>query len=79
MPNPKSIRKFMHWLLLVVVLLYIVSGFGITEFRVVETLTLGILTKSLAFKIHDVLWLPFVVLLVSHILSSLILRPSRKV
>ena len=79
MPNQKSIRKIIHWLLLVVVLLYIVSGFGITEFRVVEALTLGLLSKSLAFKIHDVLWLPFIVLLISHVLLSLILRPRRKV
>jgi hypothetical protein len=51
---------------MVVAIVFLVSGFGITEFRIVETLTFGLLTKSLAFKIHEVVWIPFVILLVLH-------------
>jgi hypothetical protein len=51
---------------MVVTIVFLVSGFGITEFRIVETLTFGLLNKSLAFKIHEVVWIPFVVLLVLH-------------
>ncbi|MFC1954053.1 hypothetical protein ACFLU7_00660 [Chloroflexota bacterium] len=69
----------MHWLLLIAIVLYLVSGFGITEFRVVEALTLGLLTKSLSFKIHEVLWLPFLIILIPHILFPSILRLRRKV
>ena len=47
--------------------LYMISGFGITEFRVVEYLTFGLFTKRLAFEIHEYLWIPFVVLLILHI------------
>lgn len=57
---------------------YFITGLGITEFRTVEALTFGLLTKGWAFKIHNILWLPFVVLLVSHILFSPILRLWRK-
>ena len=76
--NQRLIRKITHWLLLVVILLYLVSGFGITEFRVVETLTLGLLTKSLAFKMHDVLLIPMLILLVLHMFMPSFLRLIRK-
>ena len=78
MANQRLIRKITHWLLLVVILLYLVSGFGITEFRVVETLTLGLLTKSLAFKMHDVLWIPLLILLVPHMFMPSFSKLLRK-
>ena len=60
-------RKIIKWSLLVATVLFLVSGFGITHFRVVETVTFGLLTKPLAFKIHEYLWIPFLVLLIGHI------------
>ena len=72
--NQGLFKKTIHWLLAVLVILYLVTGFGITEFRAVETLTFGLLTKSLAFKIHNNLWIPFIILLVLHIFLSLIKR-----
>ncbi len=60
-------KIIIRWLLLVVILLYGISGFGITEYRIVEPATLGLLTRNLAFKIHDNLVVPMVVLLVLHV------------
>ncbi|MGB8708004.1 MAG: cytochrome b/b6 domain-containing protein [Dehalococcoidia bacterium] len=60
-------KQVVHWLLLVVIVLYILTGFGITSYRAVEFLTFGLLTKPLAFKIHDNLIIPFIVLIVLHI------------
>lgn len=60
-------KRLVRWLLLVVIILYIITGFGITEYRIVELLTFGSLTKSLSFKIHNVLIIPFVALLGLHI------------
>ena len=60
-------RQIVHWLLLAVLALYLLTGFGITEYRVVEHLTFGLLTKPLAFKVHDNLIIPFIVLLGLHI------------
>ena len=54
-------------LLAIVIVLYGVSGFGITEFRTVETLKFGLLTKNLAFKIHNNLEIPFITLLMLHL------------
>jgi len=59
--------RAVHWLLTAVVILFLATGFGISEFRTVERLTLGLLTKQLAFRIHSELWLPLVVLLVMHV------------
>ena len=72
----QSARKIAHWLLLIVAMVYLISGFGITEFRIVESLTFGLLTKTLAFKIHDTLWIPFIVLIFLHIFLSLITRKA---
>ena len=60
-------HRAVHWLLMAVVVLFLVTGFGISEFRTVEWLTLGLLTKQLVFRIHSELWLPLVVLLVLHV------------
>ena len=60
-------KRIVQWLLAIVIIAYIITGFGITEYRIVESLTLGLLTKPLAFKIHNNLWIPFVALLILHI------------
>jgi cytochrome b561 len=67
MTNQQRVKKTIHWLLTVLVIVYLLTGFGITEFRIVEPLTFGLLTKSLAQKIHINLEIPFIVLLVLHI------------
>jgi cytochrome b subunit of formate dehydrogenase len=60
-------RQLVHWLLLAVIVLYLLTGFGITEYRVVEQVTFGLLTKNLAFNIHNNLLVPFIILLGLHI------------
>lgn len=62
-----SVKKTIILLLAIVIVLYIVTGFGITEFRTIETLTFGLLTKNLAFKIHNVLLIPSIILLILHL------------
>ncbi len=68
------VRNILHWSLLVLVILYIVTGFGITQFRIVEQLTMGLLTKSLSFKIHFDLIIPFIILLALHVSFSSLLK-----
>ena len=72
------IRKIIQWLLLAVTVLFLVTGFGISEFRVVETITLGWLSKSWAFRLHDNLWIPFVVLLALHVLLPFVFKRKVK-
>ena len=70
--------KMVRWLLLVVILLYLASGLGITEFRTVERLTFGFLTKGDAFRLHDALLAPFVALLALHITLGPFVRLLRR-
>jgi cytochrome b subunit of formate dehydrogenase len=77
MTYARLIEKIIRWLLVVGIIIYIVTGYGITEFRIVEHLTFGLLTKSLAFKIHDALAIPFMTLLLLHILLPSVLRHFR--
>ena len=67
MKTRSIIRRTVAWLLLTTTLVFLVSGFGITEFRVVESVTFGLLTKPLSFQLHEVVWIPFLVLLITHI------------
>ena len=60
-------RRIVHWLLVAVILLYGITGYGITQFRIVEPATLELLTKLLAFMIHDNLIIPLLVLIALHI------------
>ena len=67
MINQRLMRGTIHWLLTAAVIIYLITGFGITEYRIVETLTFGLLTKSLAHKIHINIVIPFIILLILHI------------
>ncbi len=67
MTNRQLIKKIIHWLLTVVVIIYLITGFGITEHRIVEPLTFGLLTKNLAQRIHINLEIPFIILVILHI------------
>jgi cytochrome b subunit of formate dehydrogenase len=69
-------KQVVHWTLLGVLVLYVVTGFGITAYRTVELLTFGLLSKALAFKIHDDLIIPFIVLMALHIYQQ-IRKPSK--
>jgi hypothetical protein len=71
-------QRTIKWLLLAVTLLFVITGFGITQFRVVETITFGWLSKDWAFRLHDDLWLPFLVLLVLHICLPFIFRQKAR-
>jgi len=71
-------KKVIPWLLLAVMALYILTGFGITQFRTVEAMTFGLLTKNLSFKMHYALTIPFAVLLVAHIVLPYIVRKTKK-
>lgn len=60
-------KKSIHWILTALVIVYLITGFGITEYRIVEHLTFGLLSKSLAHRIHINLEIPFIILLILHI------------
>jgi uncharacterized membrane protein len=66
----RLIKKAIAWSLLAVTLVFLLTGFGITNSNIVTPLTLGFMGKATSFKIHEVIWVPFVVLLVTHVLFN---------
>jgi len=60
--------------LFAITFVYLLTGLGITEYRIIGPLTGGLLGKDLSFKIHLDLLIPFTVLLTVHILSRTIVR-----
>jgi thiosulfate reductase cytochrome b subunit len=61
------VKKVIPWLLLALLALYIVTGLGITQYRIIEKITFGGLSRNLSFRIHDNLLYPFLALLIVHI------------
>lgn len=74
----KIIKRTVHWLLAGGLIIYIVTGFGITEWQTVEPWTLGLLGKAESQKIHNAIEIPFVALLAVHLYLSLIKRKHRQ-
>ncbi len=71
-------KKIVRWLLLAAILLYVLTGYGITEFRTVESITFGLLTKPLSFDIHHYLIYPMAGLLAIHVVVPIVLRLVRR-
>ena len=67
-------KNIVRWVLFSVTGVYIISGLGITRYQIMEKITFGLLTKILAFKIHRVLLIPFLLLLLAHILLAVRIR-----
>ena len=66
----KKIKRSIHWLLFAIIIAYIVTGLGITYYRTVEDVTLGILTKNTSFSLHEYMLLPMLLLLALHVAVS---------
>lgn len=70
--------QIVYKLLLIAIVVVIVSGLGITEFRLVSALTFGLLGKNLSFKIHAYSWLPFTLLLITHVILIMARNSQKK-
>lgn len=66
----RNLRRIIGWLLLVLSILLVITGLGITEWRTVEAVTFGLLPKALAFQLHTLLWIPFLVVLAGHMILT---------
>jgi cytochrome b561 len=67
----KSVLRGIHWIITIFIFFYIVTGFGITEYQIVETLTFGVLSKALSLQLHTLLIYPFIALIILHIFITM--------
>jgi len=65
--DKRLLRKIIHWGLLVLIIVFIVTGFGIVRYKIIETLTFGLLTKPVSYQIHSYLVIPLVIFLYLHV------------
>jgi hypothetical protein len=63
----KIVQTLVHTLLTVVIVLFIITGFGISNYQIVTSLTGNVLSKINSYQIHTTLIIPFIVLLMLHI------------
>jgi len=70
MKNNRILKISVDILLLVVIILYILTGYGITNYHIVESITFFVLSKPISHLIHSNLIIPFIILLILHILLS---------
>ena len=70
----RLVKKGLDWVLFGLTLVYLLTGLGITQFRMIEEVTFGLLSRSLSFRLHEELLMPFLVLLSIHVLY----RPIRR-
>ena len=75
----KWLQKTVHWIFAVVIVLHIITGYGITKSQLIEKLTFGILTKALSFKLHIALSIPVIILLILHIYIALMSHKKNKI
>jgi hypothetical protein len=68
----KLLRQMVQWLLFAGIALYILTGLGMTQLGIFEPEVLGLLVRRLCVTIHNNLIIPFVILLLLHMLLSYI-------
>jgi hypothetical protein len=59
------------WALLVMIILYFISGFGIIKPRMIENATLGIFGRGPSFMVHEWLTLPMAFAFLCHTLIAI--------
>jgi len=74
----KRLKKTFHWVLVVYLVFYVLTGLGIIYWRQIEPMTLGLLGKAEANQIHDNMHIPFAILLIGHVYVSLILKKKEE-
>ncbi len=62
-----TLRRWVHFAFTAVTFLYVVTGMGISDYRLIEGLSLGLLTKERSLWLHGNLLQLFAVLLFLHI------------
>ncbi|KYK24234.1 hypothetical protein AYK25_09845 [Thermoplasmatales archaeon SM1-50] len=66
----QTFKTLTHLLLLIVIIIFIITGLGITHYQIIELLTSGVLSKLTSYQIHSNLLIPFIVLLILHIVFT---------
>ena len=78
MMSRKLFIRLVSWLLFGISVLLVLTGLGITRYEIITPLTLGILDKAVSYKLHVLLWGPFLILLILHIIVYMRVQPKTR-
>ena len=76
--DKRKLQQGVHWTLTGLIALYIISGLGISQYKIMEKITFGLFTKVWAFKLHSYLLIPFLIVLIAHIYLALSHKRTKK-
>jgi hypothetical protein len=63
----RAIKTLTHMLLILVIIIFIITVFGISNYQIIESFTGSALSKLTSFQIHSNLIIPLIILLILHI------------
>lgn len=65
--NIRRIGRWCGWAALVLLIFTVLTGYGISQFRIVDSLTFGLLNKAASHRLHHYTDVPLIVLMVAHV------------
>ena len=76
----RRVKGLIAWLLLAASLFFLLTGFGISDWKDVGALTFGLLGRAESSRLHEIMWIPFVALLALHVALNVVFRgrPGKK-
>ncbi|MFC2018353.1 hypothetical protein ACFLU4_00130 [Chloroflexota bacterium] len=74
----KRLSRWSAWTLLVIVLINLFSGWGITRSGIIYQASLGLVDRGLANQIHRLSQLPMVIIFLIHVLANVSAIFSRR-
>jgi predicted ferric reductase len=65
--NIRRIGRWFGWAALALLAFTVLTGYGISQFRIVNSLTLGLLDKVSSHRLHHYTDIPLVILALAHV------------
>ncbi len=65
--NVRRIGRWCGWVAFVLLLLTLLTGYGISQFRIVTGLTLGVLSKAVSQRWHHYTDVPLLIFVLLHV------------
>jgi hypothetical protein len=63
----RRIGRWCGWAAMALLIFTALTGYGISEFRIVSSLTFGLLNKVVSHRLHHYTEVPMLVLLIAHV------------
>jgi cytochrome b subunit of formate dehydrogenase len=77
--NIRRIGRWCGWAALILLAFTLITGYGISQFRVVGTLTFGLLDKASSHRWHHYTDVPLVVFILMHVTIAVWFRLSARI